>query len=136
MINIDPIIKAIEESSMIQFQKTVTTAFVKRAKDNSENRENDFKLIQEVARENYISEILYSTDEVKIYRVINSRDEWATKYPVRSIFLNKNGKWERIATVSPNFDVAFLNYLEHKYLGSNSHFTDFAIKMLEIKIEE
>lgn len=135
MINIDPIIKAIEESSMIQFQKTITTAFVQRAKDISKNREDDIKLIQEIAREKYVSEILYSTDEVKIYTINNSRDEWSIKYPVRSIFLNKDGKWERIATVSPNFDVAFLNYLEHKYLGGNSRFTNFAIKMLEIKIE-
>ena len=44
-------------------------------------------------------------------------------------------KWQRVNTVSPSLDVAFLCYLESKYLDANSRFTDFALKMLEIKIE-
>jgi len=45
-------------------------------------------------------------------------------------------KWQRVNTVSPTLDTAFLCYLESKYLDANSRFTDFALKMLEIKIEE
>ena len=83
-----------------------------------------------------LDEVVLSNDDVKIYTVRpKEKDDWDTKYPYKSIFKNKKGKWERSCIVSPSLDTAYLAYLESKYLGNNSKFTDFAIKMLEIKIE-
>ena len=105
--------------------------FIDRAKYEQERKSEDRKLIEQVANEKKLSEVILSTDEVKIYTVIG-KSEWDILYPFRSIYLNKKGNWERINTVSPNFDLAFLTYLQYKYIGSNSQFVDFAMKMLEI----
>lgn len=78
-----------------------------------------------------------SNDDVKIYTVRpKEKDDWETKYPYRSIVKNKDGKWTRSCTVSPTLDIAYLVYLENKHLGLNSQFSEFAMKMLGIKIED
>lgn len=127
----------VETSDMVQFQKNMTIGLLSRIEEQETKKIEDRLLIEKVANEKKTFKILYSSDEVKIYSILHGKDDWDVKYPVRSIFLNsKKGIWERVCTVSPSFDTAFLNYLENKYLGSNSRFTDFALKMLEIKIEE
>lgn len=127
--------KLINESTLSTIQKNVAVGFVKRAQLSKEKYSADRHLIEETDKHVILTDIILSTDDVKIYKV-TGKHEWDIKFPFRSIFLNSKGKWERIDTVSPSLDIAFLCYLGKKYIGSNSQFTDFAVKMLGIKIEE
>lgn len=130
----DKIKELVNGSDLPEIQKNILNGFVDRAKDEDERKQEDRQLIEQVTRENKLSEVILSTDEVKIFTV-SGKDEWDTKYPYRSIYLSKKGTWERTNTVSPTLDTAFLVYLEHKHLDANSRFVDFALKMLEIKID-
>ena len=121
----------VNNSELPQLQKNVMNGFIDRAKDEQERKREDRQLIEQVANEKKLSEVILSTDEVKIYTV-SGKDEWDAKYPFRSIYVSKKGTWERCSTVSPNLDLAYLVYLQHKHLGLNSQFVDFAMKMLEI----
>lgn len=133
-MNIEKIKEFVNNSELPQLQKNVMNGFVDRAKEEQERRSNDRQLIEQVANENKLSKVILSTDEVKIYTV-SGKDEWDIKYPFRSIYLNKDGKWKRVNTVSPTLETAFLNYLEYKNLGENNRFADFAIKMLGITVD-
>lgn len=133
-MNTEKIKQLIESSDMTRMEKNITTGFITRSEQHADKNQEDIILIGLVANEKKLSEILYSSDEVKIYSIYGTED-WDIKFPIRSIFKNKKGTWERCCTVSPSLDIAFLVFLENKYLGSNSHFTDFALKMLEIKVE-
>ena len=124
----------VNNSELPQIQKNVMNGFIDRAKDEQERKREDRQLIEQVANEKKLSEVILSTDEVKIYTV-SGKDEWDIKYPFRIIYLGKKGTWERTNTVSPSFDLAFLVYLQYKHLGLNSQFVDFAMKMLEIPNE-
>jgi hypothetical protein len=132
---IDKLKELVESSEMSNLQKMVINGFIERSKQAADKHSSDISWIEQVANEKYISEVILSTEEVKIYTV-RGKDEWAIKYPYRSIFINKSGNWERSTTVSPSLDVALLVYLEKKHLGSNSQFLSFALKMLEIKLDE
>ena len=121
----------VDNADLPQHQKNVMNGFIDRAKDEQERKREDRQLIEQVANEKKLLEVILSTDEVKIYTV-SGKDEWDVKYPFRSIYLGKKGTWERSNTVSPNLDLAYLVYLQYKYLGLNSQFVDFAMKMLEI----
>jgi len=126
----------VDNSELNQLQKTITKGFLSRANDYELERSEKRDLIETTYGDVAIDEIVLATDEVIIFKIMpRKRDahEWDTKYPFRSILL-KNGKWKRVNTVSPSLDTAFLCYLESKYLGSNSNFTEFALKMLEINI--
>lgn len=125
----------VNNSELPQLQKNVMNGFIDRAKDEQERKREDRQLIEQVANEKKLSEVILSTEEVKIYTV-SGKDEWDIKYPFRSIYVGKKGTWERTNTVSPTFDLAFLVYLQYKYLGLNSQFVDFAMKMLEIPNEQ
>ena len=116
-------------------QNKAQEELIDRAKEEQERKREDRQLIEQVANEKKLSEVILSTDEVKIYTV-SGKDEWDIKYPFRSIYLTKTGIWARINTVSPTFDLAFLVYLQYKHLGLNSQFVDFAMKMLEIPNEQ
>lgn len=120
---------------MVEMQKIIALGFINRAEIFENQKSEDRLLIEQVANERKLSEILYSSDEVKIYSIIGE-DDWDIKFPIKSIFVNKKGVWERNCIVSPSIDIAYLVYLEKKYLGLNSQFVDFALKMLEIKIED
>lgn len=134
-MNTERLIRLIEaDEHNNQLQKNILKGFVLRAEQNETERRKDRELIEEVANIKNLSEVVLSTEDLKIY-TIYGKDEWDIKYPYRAIFL-ENGKWLRTNTVSPSLDIAFLVYLEKKYLGSNSQFADFALKMLDIKIEE
>lgn len=126
--------KLVDNSELKPIQKNILKGFVKRAYEAEEQNKKDRELIEKIASEKKLSEIVFSTDEVKIYTVFG-KEEWDVKYPFRSIYLNNKGVWERTNTVSPNMDLAYLVYLEKKHLGMNSQFVDFAMKMLEIKID-
>lgn len=119
------------QSELPQLQKNAMNGLIDRAKAEQERKREDRRLIEQVANEKKLSEIILSTDEVKIYTVIG-KGEWDVKYPFRSIYLGRKGTWENTNTVSPTLDSAFLVYLQYKHLGSNSQFVDFAMKMLEI----
>ena len=131
----EKIIKIINNSDLPKYQQARWVGFIENAKDEYNKRQEDKLLIEQVANEKKLSQIILSNDEVKIYTVYGD-DEWNVKYPYRSIFINSKGVWERSNTVSQNLDLAYLVYLEKKHLGINSQFVAFAIKMLEIKIEE
>lgn len=122
-------------SEMARFEKTIMLGHIERWLQDDLNKEEDRSLVQQVTNEKCLSEILISTDHVKIYTV-SGKDEWSIKYPYRSIFLNQQGIWQRSTTVSPSLDSAYLVYLEKKHLGQNSQFADFACKMLDIKTED
>ena len=124
----------VNNSELPQLQKNVMNGFIDRAKDEQEKKREDRQLINQVANEKKLSEVVLSTDEVKIYTV-SGKDKWDIKYPFRSIYVGKKGTWERSSTVSPNLDLAYLVYLQYKHLGLNSQFVDFAMKMLEIPNE-
>ena len=128
---IEKIKELVDSSEPSQLQKRLINGFIKRVKDKQEEEREDRQLIEQVANEKKLSEVILSTDEVKIYTV-SGKDEWDAKYPFRSIYVSKKGTWERCSTVSPNLDLAYLVYLQHKHLGLNSQFVDFAMKMLEI----
>jgi hypothetical protein len=125
----------ISKSDLPQLQKNIMNDFIDRAKDEQERNRNDRQLIEQVANEKKLSEVILSTDEVKIYTV-RGRDEWSVKYPFRSIYVGKKGTWQRSNTFSPNLDLAYLAYLQYKHLGLNSQFVDFAMKMLEIPLDK
>lgn len=136
-MNTEKLKELITNSDSNQLQKNVMIGFITRAEESEDKNSEDRQLVIDIANEKRLSKIVLSNDEVKIYTVNpKGKDDWETKYPYRSIFKNKKGQWERTCTVSPSFDLAYLTYLEKKYLGLNSQFTDFAIKMLEIKIED
>lgn len=125
----------ISNSDLSELQKLSLTGFIERAKEDNKKNQEDRQLIEQVANVKNLSEVILSTDEVKIYTV-RGKDEWDIECPFRSIYLDKKGTWSRSCTVSPTFDIAFLVYLQNKYIGENSDFADFAMKMLDIKIEE
>lgn len=130
----DKIKELIENSELNRVQKTISKGFIERSLEAEEKVSNDLKLIKEIGKEKIIDEVLYSSDEVKIYSV-GGKGEWEIKYPIRSIY-KKDDKWRRNSTVSPDFDTAYLSYLQHKHLGANSDFSYFAMKMLGIEIED
>lgn len=123
----------VSNSNLPQLQKNVMNGFIDRVTEEQERKREDRQLIEQVANEKKLSEIILSTDEVKIYTV-SGNDEWDVKYPFRSIYLGKKGTWERTNMVSPNLDLAFLSYLQYKHLDEASQFVYFAAKMLEIDI--
>jgi hypothetical protein len=127
----------IDNSDFSVMTKNVFKGFILRANEEETKIKQVRSLIEEVALEIKLKEVVLSTDEVIIYTIHPRReyDEWDIKYPFRSIYFD-GIKWKRVHTVSPSLDVAFLCYLECKYLDDNSRFTDFALKMLEIKTEE
>lgn len=116
-------------------QKNIIRGFVLRSTEDEKKRREDRDLIEQVAYVKNLAQVIVSTDEVKIY-TIHGKDKWDIEYPYRSIFLNSEGKWERVNIVSPSLDLAFLCYIGQKQLGGNSQFVDFAMKMLGIKYEE
>lgn len=130
-MNTEKIKEFVNNSELPQIQKSVINGFIDRAKEEHERKREDRQLIEQVANEKKLLEVILSTDEVKIYTVIG-KDEWDIKYPFRSIYLGKKGTWKRTNIVSPNLDLAYLVYLQYKHLGLNSQFVDFAMKMLEI----
>lgn len=135
-MNTEKLKELITNSDSSQAYKNIIIGFIDRATENDSLKREDRKLIEEVGSVKHLDEVVLSNDDVKIYTVYpKGKDDWETKYPYRSIFKNKNGKWERSNTVSPSLDTAYIVYLENKYLGYNSRFSEFAIKMLEIKIE-
>ena len=135
-MNIDRINQLIEDSDLNKMQKNINLGFIFRAKENEDKKIEARDLIEKVYGKCTVENIPIVTDEVIIFKIIGKKDEkWDLKYPYRSIFF-KDGKWNRVYIVSPSLDVAFLVYLGEKYQGGNSQFSDFALKMLEIKIEE
>lgn len=137
-MNTEKIEKLINESdSLKKMEKNVLLGFVLRSKERADKDTEDRELIEKVAREKRSFEIVISTEDIKIYKVAPSKDEWDAKFPFRSIFVKpKSVIWERCDTVAPTLDLALLNCLGKKHGSSNSQFADFAAKMLDIIIEE
>ncbi len=129
-MNTDKINQLIEDSDMNQMQKNVSKGFIFRAKENEDKRAEVRDLIEKTYSKCTVEDIPLITDELIVFKIIGRKgDDWDTKYPYRSIFFQDN-KWNRVHTVCTSVDEAFLTYLGEKYLGSNSEFTDFAMKML------
>lgn len=130
-MNTEKLFDLISNSELPNIQKSALKGFVLRSQDNEEEENKDRLLIGQVANENKLSRIILSTDEVKIY-TISGNDEWDIKYPYRIIYLDSNKTWKRNNTLCSDLDTAYLSYLGTKYLGLNTQFVDFAMKMLEI----
>lgn len=135
-MNTDKINQLIEDSDMNQMHKTIHKGFISRAKENEDKRSEVRDLIEKVYDKCTLESIPIMTDELIVFKIIGRKDDkWDTKYPYRGIFF-KDNKWNRIHTVCTSIDEVLLTYLGEKYLGGNSQFVDFAMKMLNIKIEE
>ena len=125
--------QVIEESNHTSLVKTLANKYIDGLEEMLSTRSLNRELVETVAREKHLLDILYASDEVIFYTVYGN-DEWSIKYPVRSIYKNDNGNWERCATVAPTMDTAYLVYLENKQDARG--FADFALKMLDIKLED
>ena len=124
----------IDNSDLTILNKNLLFNFVSRAKEQEEERRKVRYLMEEICRVRKLEEVVLSTEELIIYK-IKVKDEWDAKYPFRGIYFKENN-WHRINTVCSSVDEVLLTYLGEKYLGRNNQFTNFALKMLEIKIEE
>ena len=132
----DRLEQLIEESDMVQMQKNVCKRFIFRAKEVEDKRSEVRDLIEKVYGKCTLESIPIITDDFIVFKIIGRKDdEWDTKYPYRGIFF-KDDKWNRIHTVCTSVDEVLLTYLGEKYLGGNSQFADFAMKMLNMKIED
>ena len=125
--------QVIEESNHTSLVKTLANKDIDGLEEMLSTRSLNRELVETVAREKHLLDILYASDEVIFYTVYGN-DEWSIKYPVRSIYKNDKGNWERCATVAPTMDTAYLVYLENKQDARG--FADFALKMLDIKLED
>lgn len=126
----------IDGADFSQMTKNVFKGFVHRAKENEDKRAEARQLIENIYGKCSLESISIMTDELVIFKIIGRKDdEWDTKYPYRGIFF-KDNKWNRIHTVCTSVDEVLLTYLGEKYLGTDSRFADFAMKMLNMKIEE
>lgn len=125
--------QVIEESNHTSLVKTLANKYIDGLEEMLSTRSLNRELVETVAREKHLLDILYASDEVIFYTVYGN-DEWSIKYPVRSIYKNDKGNWERCATVAPTMDTAYLVYLENKQDARG--FADFALKMLDIKLED
>ena len=125
--------QVIEESNHTSLVKTLANKYIDGLEEMLSTRSLNRELVETVAREKHLLDILYASDEVIFYTVYGN-DEWSIKYPVRSIYKNNKGNWERCATVAPTMDTAYLVYLENKQDARG--FADFALKMLDIKLED
>lgn len=125
--------RLIAESDNNTLFKTIANRYIDGVEDMLSTRSLNRELVETVAREKHLLDILYASDEVIFYTVYGN-DEWSIKYPVRSIYKNDKGNWERCATVAPTMDTAYLVYLEDKQKARG--FADFALKMLDIKLED
>ena len=125
--------RLIAESDNNTLFKTIANRYIDGVEDMLSTRSLNRELVETVAREKHLLDILYASDEVIFYTVYGY-DEWSIKYPVRSIYKNDKDNWERCATVAPTMDTAYLVYLENK---KNARcFADFALKMLDIKLDD
>ena len=124
------LLRLIDEAEMPLIEKLSLTRVLKRAASYEDKRMEDRTLVKDVSAAKNLLEVVFSTDDVKIYTVY-SNDEWDVKYPYRIIFM-REGKWENINNVAQTFDIAFLIYREYRHLGLNSQFSTFAKKMLGI----
>ena len=136
-MNTDKINQLIKDSDMNQMQKNSHLGFIFRAKENEDKRTEVRDLIEKVYGKHTLESIPIITDYFIVFKIIGRKDDvWDTKYPYRGIFF-KNDNWKRIHTVCSSVDELLLIYLCEKYLGGDSPFADFAMKMLEMnKIEE
>jgi hypothetical protein len=135
-MNTERLEQLIKESDWLLTHKNIHLGFISRAKENEDKRSEVRDLIEKVYSKCTLESIPIITDEFIVFKIIGKKDDkWDTKYPYRGIFF-KDSKWNRIHTVCTSVDEVLLTYLGEKYLGGNSQFADFAIKMLNIKIEE
>jgi len=125
--------QVIEESNHTSLVKTLANKYIDSTEYVLSFERKNRELVETVAREKHLLDILYASDEVIFYTVYGN-DEWSIKYPVRSIYKNDKDNWERCATVAPTMDTAYLVYLEDKQKARR--FADFALKMLDIKLED
>jgi len=135
-MNTERLEQLIDGSDMNQMQKNISKGFISRAKENEDKRSEVRDLIEKIYSKCTLESIPIIADEFIVFKIIGKKDdEWDTKYPYRGIFF-KDNKWNRIHTVCTSVDEVLLTYLGEKYLGGNSQFADFTMKMLNMKIEE
>jgi hypothetical protein len=131
MKNIELIKQLVENTELPTLQKNNIRGFLERSNEADEKKKQDIDLIEQIDKRGRLLEIYLSNEEVKIYTTIG-RTDLEKQFPF-SILLYKDNKWHRLSRVSSSFDIAFLIYLENKYLGDGYGFSHFAAKMLEIK---
>ena len=134
-MNTDKLKSLIETSELNQMQKNIHLGFVARAEDYENNNAEVRELIKIITNEKKSFGVVLSSDEIKMYEVLNSNDEWDIKYPFRCIYFDGKN-WKGLNTICDTKDNCYLMYIGEKYLGGNNQFGDFAMKMLEIKVKE
>jgi len=123
----------IEKSELNQMQKNIAKGFIDRATAFEEENKQTVDLIKSLEYKLHsIKKVCIKTENYIIYQLTpNEKDEWSIKYPFRSIIKSKDN-WFKTSMVSHNIDVAVLVALQELYLGANSDFADFSMKILEI----
>ena len=130
-MNIEPLIDLIERSDLPQLQKQVNKGFVIRALDAETERRRISDIIKALIDNVRIDEVVISTEEVIIYKVLATKDEWDIKYPFRLV-MNIKDKWVKVSEVCDTLDYAILIYLATKHNQKDSGFPYFAERMLGI----
>lgn len=128
------VIDLIEKSEIAGMQKNVAKGMIIRGMDMIAANSAERRLVESFEKGHF--SIAMSNENMIMYKIVNSKDDWDIKYPYRTIFKDAKGDWRRVNTVSDTVDNAYLVYLEKKHLGDNSQFSLFAMKMLEIEIPE
>ena len=131
----ETLIDLIDKSELSTIRKHQTKALVQFAYEERTQNQADRKFVEETANEKHLSDIVLKTESIIIYTVYGN-DDWAVKYPFRSIYLDKKQQWRRCGTVSHSLESAFLIAIGEKQLGGNSQFYGFAAKMLELETPE
>jgi hypothetical protein len=135
-MNKEIIINIIEKSDLNQVQKNVSKGIINRLYSINEKEKIAREIVEKLTKEKYF-EVVLQTEDVIIYKISDSKSDWDKKYPYRFVYKTFNSDHKEFffvnsSIVSPTIDIAYISYLEHKYLNPNSHFTVFAMKMLNI----
>lgn len=130
-------ILSVSDDQLDQRQKNQLQQIIEESQKRSEEENKLLEILDKIEYHAFnlkIKEILFHNDEVIFYSV-TSRNSHDQQYPYRFIY-KKDDKWLRSIHISNNFENLFLQFLETKYLGLNSQFTQFAIKMLKADIKQ
>jgi len=125
----------VQSSDWSENKKLLINNAIDRAIDNVVKVNTDGDFIKSLIDKSIcIDKIILSTDDVKIFTVVND-SEWNAKWPYRFVYFSKyDNEWVSGHEQYANLEDAFLAFLEQKHLQTfNSSFVVFAKRMLRIK---
>lgn len=136
---LEKVIELINESELSQIQKHVGIGKIRNTQVKESNEDFTRNRIISVSNEKKQFTIVLDSPDIIIYKLTNPnpKDDWDRDYPYHGIYMDRDQNWRRHSTVSPSFELAFLNLIATRQLGENDgkSFVSFAAKMLEIEIK-